>query len=37
VKVRLALEAKVPQAAMRSTCTLSVLINLNAELVSMAA
>ena len=37
VKVRLALEAKVPQAARRSTCTLSVLINLNAELVSMAA
>ena len=36
-KVRLALEAKVPQAARRSTCTLSVLINLNAELVSMAA
>lgn len=37
VKARLALEAKVPQAAKRSTCTLSVLINLNAELVSMAA
>lgn len=36
-KVRLALEAKVPQAARRSTCTLSVLINLNAELMSMAA
>ena len=29
---RLALEAKVPQAAKRSTCTLSTLINLNAVL-----
>ena len=37
VKARLALEGKVPQTAKRSTCTLSVLINLNAELVSMAA
>lgn len=36
-KARLALEAKVPQAAKRSTCTLSTLINLNAELVSLAA
>ena len=34
---RLALEAKVPQAARRSTCTLSTLINLNAELMSLAA
>ena len=34
---RLALEAKVPQAARRSTCTLSTLINLNAELKSLAA
>ena len=33
VSVRLALEAKVPQIANRSTCTLSTLINLNAELV----
>ena len=33
---RLALEAKVPQAAKRSTCTLSTLINLNAELISLA-
>ena len=32
---RLALEAKVPQAAKRSTCTLSTLINLNAELMSI--
>ena len=31
---RLALEAKVPQAAKRSTCTLSTLISLNAVLVS---
>lgn len=31
---RLALEAKVPQAARRSTCTLSALISLNAVLVS---
>ena len=36
-KVRLALEAKVPQAAKRSTCTLSTLINLNAGLMSLAA
>ena len=34
---RLALEAKVPHAAKRSTCTLSTLISLNAELVSLAA
>ena len=34
---RLALEAKVPQAAKRSTCTLSVLINLNAELMAVTA
>lgn len=34
---RLALEAKVPQSARRSTCTLSTLINLNAELMSLAA
>ena len=33
-KVRLALEAKVPQAARRSTCTLSTLISLNAGLAS---
>ena len=32
VKERLALEAKVPQVAKRSTCTLSTLIRLNAEL-----
>ena len=32
VRERLALEAKVPQAARRSTCTLSTLISLNAEL-----
>lgn len=31
---RLAIEAKVPQCAKRSTCTLSTLINLNAELLS---
>lgn len=31
---RLALEAKVPQAAKRSTCTLSTLISLNAELMT---
>lgn len=36
-KVRFALEAKVPQAAKRSTCTLSTLINLNAGLMSLAA
>lgn len=34
---RLVLEAKVPQAAKRSTCTLSTLINLNAVLVPSAA
>lgn len=34
---RLALEAKVPQAAKRSTCTLSTLISLNAELMSLSA
>lgn len=34
---RLALEAKVPEAARRSTCTLSTLINLNAELMALAA
>lgn len=34
---RLALEAKVPQSVRRSTCTLSTLINLNAELMSLAA
>lgn len=32
-KVRLELEAKVPQASKRSTCTWSTLINLNAELM----
>ena len=32
---RLVLEAKVPQAAKRSTCTWSTLINLNAELMSL--
>ena len=36
-KVRLELEAKVPQVSKRSTCTLSTLINLNAELKSLAA
>lgn len=36
-KVRLELEAKVSQASKRSTCTWSTLINLNAELVSLAA
>ncbi len=36
-KARLALEAKVPQAAKRSTCTLSALINLNAELHALTA
>ncbi|MCR4745151.1 MAG: transposase [Lachnospiraceae bacterium] len=34
---RLAIEAKVPQYARRSTCTFSTLINLNAELMSLAA
>ena len=37
VKERLELEAKVPQVTRRSTCTLSTLINLNAELMSLAA
>lgn len=37
VRERLALEAKVPQAARRSTCTLSTLISLNAELMSLSA
>ena len=37
VRERLALEAKVPQAAKRSTCTLSTLINLDAELMLLAA
>ena len=36
-KERLALEAEVPQAAKRSTCTWSTLIRLNAELVSSVA
>lgn len=36
-RVRLAFEAKVPQIAKRSTCTLSTLISLNAELVSYAS
>ena len=34
---RLALEAKVPAAARRSTCTLSTLINLHAVLAAEAA
>lgn len=34
---RLALEAKVPQVAKRSTCTLSHLINLRSELAAIAA
>ncbi len=37
VRERLALEAKVPQVAKRSTCTLSTLINLNAELSPLVA
>lgn len=36
-RVRLALEAKVPQAAKRSACTLSTLISLNAELMSFVS
>jgi MoaA/NifB/PqqE/SkfB family radical SAM enzyme len=36
-KERLALEAKVPEAARRSTCTLSTLINLHAVLAAEAA
>ena len=35
--LRLRMEAKVPSCSKRSTCTLSTLINLNAELMSMAA
>ena len=35
VKIRLGIEAKVPQCTKRSTCTLSTLINLNAELTSL--
>ena len=34
---RLAIEAKVPQSARRSTCTFSTLIRLNAELMSLAS
>ena len=34
VKERLALEAKVPQVAKRSTCTFSTLISINAALIS---
>ena len=34
---RLRIEAKIPQCSKRSTCTFSTLINLNAELVPMAA
>lgn len=34
---RLAIEAKVPQSAKRSTCTFSTLINLNAALMSLSA
>lgn len=37
VRERLALEAKVPQIAKRSTCTLSTLINLNAVLMPLEA
>ena len=36
-KVKLELEAKVPQISKRSTCTWSALINLNAELMSLVA
>ena len=36
VKEELALQAKVPEVTKRSTCTLSTLINLNAELKSIA-
>ena len=35
-RVRLELEANVPQVSKRSTCTWSTLINLNAELISFA-
>lgn len=34
---RLRIEAKIPQCSKRSTCTFSTLINLNAELMSIAA
>lgn len=34
---RLLIEAKVPQCSKRSTCTLSTLISLNAELMPLAA
>ena len=34
---RLRIEAKIPQCSKRSTCTFSTLINLNAELMPMAA
>ena len=34
---RLLIEAKVPQCSKRSTCTLSTLISLNAELMSIVA
>lgn len=37
VTQRLALEAKVPQVARRSTCTLSDLINLRSEFVALAS
>ncbi len=37
VTVRLGIEAKVPQCTKRSTCTLSMLINLNAELITQVA
>ena len=37
VTQRLALEAKVPQVAKRSTCTLSCLINLRSEFVALAS
>jgi hypothetical protein len=35
VKEELALQAKVPEVTKGSTCTLSTLINLNAELKSI--
>lgn len=34
-QIRLLIEAKVPQCSKRSTCTLSTLISLNAELISL--
>ncbi len=37
VTARLCIEAKVPQCSKRSTCTLSTLISLNAELAAAAA